>query len=106
MKHGVPVLFILALLCTITSAYCLHMEAHWNERYDELSKRTRATWIGDTAKMQEAKDNAEMYGDLAVVSLAGGFLFEALLFIELVRDQRRQRSIMPSDPVRPVDAHD
>lgn len=99
MRYGVPILFSLALLCTITSAYCLHMEAQWNQTYDELRSRVITQSIDNTEEIQAAKDTADMYGSWAVVSLAGGIFFAALLLVELVRDQLLQRSSRPSHPV-------
>ena len=99
MRFGVPVLFSLALLCAITSAYCLHMEAQWNEKYDELRSRVIVQWIEAQEEIQAAKDTADRYGEWAVVSLAGGFFFAALLLVELVRDRSDQRTSRPSHPV-------
>ncbi len=99
MRHGIPVLFLLVLLCTVTSAYCLYMEAQWNENYDEMRNVPTVASLDNTEKIQAAKETADRYGDWAVVSLAGGFFFAALLLVELVRDLSRQRTSRQSHPV-------
>ena len=98
MRYGIPVLVTLVLVCAITSAYCLHMEAQWNETADEMGGGITAQSLEYTNRIQDARDTADRYGDYAVVSLAGGFFFEALLLVELVRDRSLQRSSRPTDP--------
>lgn len=75
------------------------MEAHWNETYDEMRSKGVIQLIEKTEEIQAAKDTADRYGSWAVVSLAGGFFFAALLLVGLVRDQLLQRSSRTSYPV-------
>ena len=75
------------------------MEAQWNETYDEMRSTGHILSMEYTFKMQSAKDTADRYGSWAVVSLAGGLFFAALLLVELVSDRSLQRSSRPSYPV-------